>query len=426
ARIFPENVILNCAESAPVPPVGDSMVGHCWGDVYHDNTVTWLAFFKDTINDQFKYMYLAAQSKFKGMQDFLKYEKARKLKDYVGTIRANYTDKMKVNDSMEKQLGTATYLIDFLALRVGGEKDTDEEADTVGCCSLRVEHITFKEEKDEIQLDFLGKDSIRYFNTVKDLEIDHQAFKNMQLFCKGKKPEADVFDKINSVALNAYLKELMNDLTAKVFRTYNASITLQQQLCGIETSSIDKSNPNALLQFYNDANREVAILCNHQRSIPKQHEASMEKLNKQLELLEEDIRECQEYLHHLKLGKKQKFKFQSECVVRILFTLNGFHPACLDMDQNPRKSLIREGMKDSICKNKLTQFQKRKNNLELKIRTKDDNKTVSLGTSKINYMDPRITVAFCKKHEINIEKCFNRSLRLKFPWAMFAKSDFEF
>ncbi|KAF8819618.1 hypothetical protein IE077_000754, partial [Cardiosporidium cionae] len=167
ARIFPENVILNCAESAPVPPVEGSMAGHCWGDVYHDNTVTWLAFFKDTINDQFKYMYLAAQSKFKGMQDFLKYEKARKLKDYVGTIRANYTEKMKSNDSMDRQLGTATYLIDFLALRVGGEKDTDEEADTVGCCSLRVEHITFKEEKDEIQLDFLGKDSIRYFNTVK-------------------------------------------------------------------------------------------------------------------------------------------------------------------------------------------------------------------------------------------------------------------
>lgn len=29
---------------------------------------------------QVKYMYLAAQSKFKGQQDFLKYEKARKLK----------------------------------------------------------------------------------------------------------------------------------------------------------------------------------------------------------------------------------------------------------------------------------------------------------------------------------------------------------
>ena len=36
----------------------------------------------------------------------------------------------------------ALYFIDKLALRAGNEKDTDESADTVGCCSLRVEHIS--------------------------------------------------------------------------------------------------------------------------------------------------------------------------------------------------------------------------------------------------------------------------------------------
>lgn len=35
--------------------------------------------------------------------------------------------------------------------------------------------------------------------------------------------------------------------------------------------------------------------------------------------------------------------------------------------------------------------------LELDIRNKDDNKEVALGTSKINYMDPRISVAWCKR-----------------------------
>jgi DNA topoisomerase-1 len=43
---------------------------------------------------------------------------------------------------LDRQLATALYLIDKLALRAGGEKDTDEEADTVGCCNLRVEHIS--------------------------------------------------------------------------------------------------------------------------------------------------------------------------------------------------------------------------------------------------------------------------------------------
>ncbi len=36
----------------------------------------------------------------------------------------------------------AMYFIDKLALRAGNEKDSDETADTVGCCSLRVEHIS--------------------------------------------------------------------------------------------------------------------------------------------------------------------------------------------------------------------------------------------------------------------------------------------
>ena len=71
---------------------------------------------------------------------------------------------MKSNDIIENMLAVCTYLIDRLALRVGNEKGEDE-ADTVGCCSLRVEHIHF-EEDNQITLDFLGKDSMRYLNTI--------------------------------------------------------------------------------------------------------------------------------------------------------------------------------------------------------------------------------------------------------------------
>jgi len=42
--------------------------------------------------------------------------------------------------------------------------------------------------------------------------------------------------------------------------------------------------------------------------------------------------------------------------------------------------------------------------------TKEDLKTVALGTSKINYLDPRITVAWCKRHEVPIEKVRERSI----------------
>ena len=68
---------------------------------------------------------------------------------------------------------------------------------------------------------------MRYVNTV---TIIHPVWKNIQIFLKNKKQTDDLFDKIDAQVLNDYLKSLMDGLTAKVFRTYNASSTLQKQL----------------------------------------------------------------------------------------------------------------------------------------------------------------------------------------------------
>lgn len=67
----------------------------------------------------------------------------------------------------------------------------------------------------------------------------------------------------------------MEGLTAKVFRTYNASKTLQDQLDTLTDGN--NSVPEKLLA-YNRANRQVALLCNHQRSVPKTFGKSMETL----------------------------------------------------------------------------------------------------------------------------------------------------
>ena len=63
---------------------------------------------------------------------------------------------------------------------------------------------------------------------------------------------------------------------------------------------------------------------------------------------------------------------------------------------------------------------------EFKLSKKEENKSIALGTSKINYNDPRITVAWCKRNEVPIEKVFTKSLRTKFPWAMFGEPDWKF
>ncbi len=67
----------------------------------------------------------------------------------------------------------------------------------------------------------------------------------------------------------------MTGLTAKVFRTYNASWTMSDLL---QKLKVDNRPMPEKIKLYNDCNREVAILCNHKRTVGAGHEAQMEKL----------------------------------------------------------------------------------------------------------------------------------------------------
>jgi DNA topoisomerase-1 len=67
----------------------------------------------------------------------------------------------------------------------------------------------------------------------------------------------------------------MTGLTAKVFRTYNASYTMSTLLKDMtSTGTIPEK-----IKDYNEANRKVAILCNHKRTVAASHAGQMEKLS---------------------------------------------------------------------------------------------------------------------------------------------------
>ncbi|KAJ7522510.1 hypothetical protein O6H91_18G015200 [Diphasiastrum complanatum] len=387
-RIFPEDIVINIGRDAPMPEC--PIVGHRWNEVRHDNTVTWLAFWNDPINSkECKYVFLAPSSSLKGQSDKEKYEKARQLKDYIDDIRATYAKNFASPDQTERQIAVATYLIDRLALRAGNEKD-DDEADTVGCCSLKVEHVALIPPK-SLEFDFLGKDSIRYFNTV---DVDERVFRAIKDFKHSKQKGDDLFDKLDTYKLNAHLKEIMPGLTAKVFRTYNASITLDTLLKATGGSTVIQK-----IADYQTANKEVAILCNHQRSVSKTHGAQMERLEGKMTELEALLEELQMDLKRAKKGKSP--------------TKNA--------DGKPKKNQTPESLE-----RKIFQANQKLEKMKLELKIKDDLKTVALGTSKINYMDPRITVAWCKCQEVPIEKIFNKSLLAKFSWAMDVEPEFHF
>jgi len=56
---------------------------------------------------------------------------------------------------------------------------------------------------------------------------------------------------------------------------------------------------------------------------------------------------------------------------------------------------------------------------------REEMKEIALGTSKLNYLDPRITVQWCTTHGVPLEKLFNKTERMKFRWAIEMLKDSE-
>ncbi|KAL2823161.1 hypothetical protein BDW59DRAFT_149020 [Aspergillus cavernicola] len=455
ARVQPEQITINIGKEAQVPPPPE---GHKWKEVKHDQEGTWLAMWQENINGNYKYVMLAANSDVKGQSDYKKFEKARELKKHIARIRKDYQKNLRHGLMAERQKATAVYLIDQFALRAGNEKGEDE-AETVGCCSLKYENVTLKP-PNKVVFDFLGKDSIRFYDEV---EVDLQVFKNLKIFKKSPKKEGDeIFDRLTTSGLNKHLSQYMQGLTAKVFRTYNASHTMSTLLRDMTATGTNAEKVKA----YNDANRKVAILCNHKRTVGATHANAMEKMSerikgqryqkwrlKQMMLdldatlkkkkgakffeLDEDIdnewiKEHQAFLVEEQRQKiKKKFEKDNEKLAADgekemkASELESRLETVKDMEkkfnkENKTGKVEAEGRGPSVEKleGAVTKLQQRVENMEVQAQDKEDNKEVALGTSKINYIDPRLTVVFSKKFSVPMEKFFSKSLREKFEWAI--------
>jgi len=373
-RIEPRDVTINISKGAPTPELPPMYIGHKYKKIVHNHNAQWLASWKDNISGKTKYVWLGNQSDFKARSDQEKFDLARKLGKNIDKIRSKNLKNMVHNDKKTVQLATALYFIDNFALRVGNEK-YDDEADTVGVTSLRCEHVILKDDLN-VKLDFLGKDSVRYVNQV---QIDEQVYENLKMLMNDKDAKDDVFDLITPNELNLYIKDFMHDLTTKVFRTYNASKLFQDEIDKINKDEVKNSKKDIgnLIVKFNLANAKVAKLCNHQKNISKNYDDDMKKINNKISDYKNKIKELKD-----KDSKKYKEKI--------------------------------EKLNDQIKKYKI------------KKEAKSELKNISLGTSKTNYIDPRISIAFLKLHNIPVERVFSKTLREKFFWAFDIEENYNF
>lgn len=276
-----------------------------------------------------------------------------------------------------------------------------------------------------------------------------QVYKNFKSFCKKKKPSQEVFEDLTPTILNNHLKSIMDGLSAKVFRTYNASKTLQDELLETEkNASFHQLTPAEKVVEYNNANRQVAILCNHQRSVSKAQETQLENLSTKLDTLKKQKKTLKQMLKILnnggsdkKIPTKKSDADKKEEVLKAVARAKEMKNAAKTNEEKiaatkedeKAKQLKKEAAeakfteahlwekvptKEQVSK-RITQWTAKITKMELDLKHKDDNKEVSLGTSKVSVFVEISYFRFCKiVNDIFLTKTIVVSLIRSITWIL--------
>lgn len=400
-RIYPEDVTINASE-APIAPEG-----HSWKEVVENKNKVELAGWNCKLTGKWKPILFNAASSIKQSADQKKFNRAIEVAQKLDYINSEIDNLLNSKLVETRKLATVAKLIAQLAIRVGDEKGEDE-ADTVGASSLRVEHVEIKE--DQVVFDFLGKDSVRYYNTVK---FSQDMIRNLNWLVKDKKPGDQIFSGVNSSDVNEFLGNIMEGLTAKQFRTAYGSRLLAEELAKEDVSELTLGQK---LKYFTDANLAVAVKLNHQSAVSPAYKISLKNMKDKLSELKKELKE-----------KKQEMKDELEKAkdsrdVRIITAKTRYKgDRRKDSIRRARETYERKVNTWNARINRLTE---RIENLKTKLEIKEKTKGIALGTSKTNYSDPRIAYSYCKKNNVDIKKIFTPTLQKKFEWADEVSSDF--
>lgn len=383
-RIYPEDVIINIGKGEKIPEI--NITGHKWGGIIHDNTLEWIAAWKNNVTNKTNYARFGRMSKFKMNNDMEKFDLARKLKNKINSIR-KVNSTLLIHDNIKfRQLATALYFIDKLALRVGNEKGKDK-ADTVGVSTLKVKNIQLLGDN-IVKLDFLGKDSIRYVNKYQVDDV--RVYNNLESFIKNKNPNDQLFNLITSNDINTYITSYIKNVTSKTFRTMNASNLFQKKLKEIENKFINDKNKDKIIHEISMAYVQVAKLCNHVKNV-----CTVDSINNKMKKFKD------------KIDKYTKKKKEYENKKQMYIT---------EHKNTKNLNKLINSLKNKIDKIKLQK--------ELAAKTQ----TLSVGTGKTNYLDPRILISFLKKHNFldEISKFYTKKQVEQFKWAADVDDTYEF
>jgi DNA topoisomerase-1 len=310
------DITLNLSPDASIPE-GD------WKETIWASDTMWIAKWTDELTGKTKYIWLHDSSPIKQKREAEKFDKAMKLEKHIDAIRAHISEGLHSDESKRRMIAAACYLIDKLSLRVGDEKNPDE-ADTVGATTLRVEHLTVK--NGLIVFDFLGKDSVPWHKELRMPPDVYRVFQELYdnaeecvLSFKSRKRKktrtdpmkvAQIFPSVGSNQINRFLSEIYPDLTAKDFRTYEASITMRDELAQRKPK---RKDPDFIKkEAFKRANLEVARVMNHTKQAPKGWSRRAKRYEERIKKTEKRIKKAKDALADKKTRLRKRKKKEKE------------------------------------------------------------------------------------------------------------------
>ncbi len=344
------DIILNLSPDSPKPQGN-------WKGIVWEPDKMYVAKWDDRLSGKIKYVWFSDSTFLKQMREKEKFKKAEKLGDKVKEIEEHIMKNLGSEDDARRKVATVCWLIFNLNMRVGDEKDPGE-ADTVGAITLRPEHV--KIEGDVLHFDFLGKDAVRW---TKDAKAPPIMIENIKCYADSCKEY--LFEGIDSGKVARFFAEKMKGLTAKVFRTWRCTTTVDAYLKDCRTK---KEDPEHVKKFCAKmANLEAAKVANHKRKIPARFDDRLAAKEAKLRELQTDLK--------VKAGEGKKT----------------------------------DALLKRIDKNKL--------DVDLTKATREFN----LGTSLKSYIDPVTYVRWANHVEFDLDKFYPKTLKNKYSWALGSK-----
>ena len=398
-----EDVEINSSEKVPC-----TQEGHKWKTVELRDT-DYIATYK--INIGFgtayvdKFVWLSANSKDKQEDNEHKYEKARKLLLKIDEIEKTVLKDVCSKNKLKRENALITYVVLTYGIRIGNDlgEDNFRDKNVRGASTLCVENMKL-ESNNKIHLEFVGKDSVFYSETM---EVEPTVYEQFSKQLSGKKSSDKIYDLATSSTVNAYLKSIYDgEISPKLFRTAKGSGLLAEEIQKREWKNLtDKEFKNNLMKCC----LQTSLLLNHHKTVTEeQKEKATKSAENKIESAKNALTRTKESVEK-KLAKLKKDKKDfKDCLEGKL----------LEEKLNEIK------IKEKELKDKISNAEKKYNDILKEVDFKQSTLDVNLGTALNAYSTPKLPMSLCKYADKDPSIIYSKTQLKKFEWAKKVSKDF--